>query len=386
MTRSTRCNARSLGTALLSTLLLSTLVLIQSAQAQTISVLYTFQGTPDGAQVYGNLAGDRAGNSYGVTTQGGAFDKGTIFKIDSAGTETILHNFNGDDGSPGYSGLTRDAENNLYGVTLGGGAFGLGTVFKIDSVGNFQTLHSFSGAPDDGSTPYSPIVIRDSAGNLYGTTTNGGTNDLGTVFKLDPAGNLTVLHSFSGTDGSLPTSGLIQDSQGNLYGTAEDGGAFDRGTVFKIDADGNITILHSFTDSEGAGPTTGLTSDAQGNFYGTTVGGGTFGNGTVYKLDPAGTLTVMHSFNASTEGIEPFGRLAQDNAGNLWGTTETEGPLSHGALYKLDMSGHITVYGFPDPAMGAFPFGGMIRDDQGNLYGGTTGGGIGVGTVYKISF
>jgi len=268
-------------------------------------------------------------------------------------------------------------------MTLGGGAYGKGTVFKIDAVGNFQSLYSFSGP--DGAYPYAPTVIRDPAGNIYGTTANGGANDLGTVFKLDTAGQETVLHSFSGPDGQLPTAGLIQDANGNLYGATIGGGAFGDGTVFKLDASGNETVLHSFAGSEGAGPTTSLIADSKGNFYGTTEGGGAFADGTVYKLDPTGTLTVLHSYEPTSDGIEPFGRLVHDNNGNLWGTTETEGPLQHGAIYKLDPAGNFSVYGFPDPAIGAYPFAGMIRDDQGNLYGGTTGGGLGWGTVYKIT-
>jgi len=180
------------------------------------------------------------------------------------------------------------------------------------------------------------------------------------------------------------TAGLIQDAEGNLYGATIGGGAFGGGTIYKLDASGNETILHSFSGSDGSGPTTSLIADSEGNFYGTTEGGGAFGYGTVYKLDTSGTLTVLHSYDAAADGVEPFGRLAHDNHGNLWGTTETEGPLNFGAIYKLDKKGNFKVYGFPDVSIGAFPFAGMIRDDQGNLYGGTTGGGTGWGTVYKI--
>jgi uncharacterized repeat protein (TIGR03803 family) len=367
-------------------LLLTMVVVEQGGQAQNINiqVLYQFAGTPDGGQVYGPLAGDRAGNLYGTTSQGGFYGKGSVWKLDASGKETVLYSFNGPDSSIGYTGLVRDAENNFYGMTLGGGTYDKGTVFKIDAVGNFQSLYSFSGP--DGAYPYAPNVIRDAAGNIYGTTANGGVYDLGTVFKLDTAGQETVLHSFSGSDGSTPTAGLIQDAKGNLYGATIGGGAFGGGTVFKMDSSGNETILHSFAGSDGAAPTTSLIADAKGNFYGTTEGGGAFGNGTVYKLDPSGALTVLHSYDAAADGVEPFGRLVHDNYGNLWGTTETQGPLGLGAIYRLDTKGNFTVYGFPDPSIGANPFAGMIRDSQGNLYGGTTGGGSGVGwgTVYKI--
>ena len=371
---------------LLGMLLLATVAVQQKVQAQNIDiqVLYQFAGTPDGGQVYGPLAGDSAGNLYGTTSQGGLYGKGSVWKLDASGKETVLYSFNGPDSSIGYTGLVRDAQNNLYGMTLGGGTYGKGTVFKIDAGGNYQLLYSFSGP--DGASPYAPNVIRDAAGNIYGTTASGGTSDMGVVFKLDPAGNETVLHSFSGPDGSLPTAGLIHDADGNLYGTTIGGGAFGGGMVFKLDSSGNQTILNSFSGSDGSGPTTSLIADARGNFYGTTEGGGAFGYGTVYQLDPAGTLTVLHSYDPNADGVEPFGRLVHDNYGNLWGTTETQGPLGWGAIYRLDRKGNITVYGFPDPTIGAYPFAGMIRDSQGNLYGGTTGGGAGVGwgTVYKI--
>jgi uncharacterized repeat protein (TIGR03803 family) len=372
--------------ALLSAMLLLILTgMPKDAEAQiNIQVLYQFGGTPDGGQVYGPLAGDSAGNLYGTTSQGGLYGKGSVWKLDASGKETVLYSFNGPDSSIGYTGLVRDAQNNLYGMTLGGGTYGKGTVFKVDGSGNYQLLYSFSGP--DGANPYAPNVVRDSAGNIYSTTASGGDFGLGVVFKLDPAGNETVLHSFSGPDGSTPTAGVIQDANGNLYGATIGGGAFGSGVVFKMDPSGNETILHSFSGSDGAGPTTTLTGDTEGNLYGTTEGGGAFGNGTVYKLDTTGSVTVLHSYDAAADGIEPFGRLAHDNKGNLWGTTETEGPLNLGAIYKVDKKGNFFVYGFPDVSIGAFPFAGMIRDDQGNLYGGTTGGGSGVGwgTVYKI--
>jgi uncharacterized repeat protein (TIGR03803 family) len=365
----------------LSVLLLSAVAFTQSLQAQNIQVLYEFADTPDGAQVYGPLAGDRAGNLYGTTSQGGVYNMGTVFKLDATGHETVLHSFNGVDGVAGYTGLVRDAENNFYGMTIGGGAYNLGTVFKIDAAGKFQLLHSFSGP--DGATPYAPNVIRDAAGNIYSMTSAGGAYGLGTVFKLDTAGQETVLHSFSGPpDGSEPTAGLIQDANGNLYGTTTDGGAFDLGAVFKLDPSGNETVLYSFSAIDGEHPTTSLMADSNGNFYGTTVSGGAFGNGILYKLDTAGTLTVLHSFDPDADGTEPFGRLVRDNSGNFWGTTETEGPWGVGTIYKLDVTGKFSVY---DPAGGANPFAGMIRDAQGNLYAGTAGGGKGVGVVFKLT-
>jgi uncharacterized repeat protein (TIGR03803 family) len=201
-------------------------------------------------------------------------------------TFALFYSFEGGtDGATPRAGLVRDAAGNLYGTTISGGAGGLGTVFKLDAVGSETVLHSFSGA--DGARPEAGLV-RDAAGNLYGTTAGGGASDLGTVFKLDTTGSETVLHSFSGADGDSPVAGLVRDAAGNLYGTTAGGGASGLGTVFKLDTSGKGRLLHSFTGgaTDGAFPAAGLVPDAAGNLYGTTTQDGAFGQGTVFKLRP----------------------------------------------------------------------------------------------------
>ena len=211
---------------------------------------------------------------------------------------TFTGGHGGTDGYRPQAGLVRDGAGNLYGTTYKGGgsgcsgAHGCGTVFKVDAAGNYTVLYRFtgSGVNGDGSHPYAKL-FRDASGNLYGTTYDGGAADQGTVFKLDTIGTETVLHSFTGQpfgpDGAFPRSNLVMDASGNLYGTTLLGGASGVGTVFRLDTNGNLTVLHTFTGGlDGGYPYAGLVIDAQGNLYGTTAGGGVADRGTVFKLTP----------------------------------------------------------------------------------------------------
>jgi uncharacterized repeat protein (TIGR03803 family) len=261
-----------------------------------ITVLHTFTGSRDGSIPMGRLVRDTAGNLYGTTEFGGSSigsGSGIVFKLNSTGKETVLHRFTGGaDGGEPVAGLIRDSGGNLYGTTGGGGSFGWGTVFKLDTAGKETVLYSFTDGAD-GATPYGS-VIRDAAGNLYGTASMGGAIEAcaggcGTVFKLDTSGKLTVLYTFTGDDGRSPYAGVIRDPAGNLYGTTRsggNGGTFSPGTVFKLDATGKETVLHNFVGgTDGADPVAGLIRDAAGNLYGTTPDGGA-GAGIVFKIAP----------------------------------------------------------------------------------------------------
>jgi uncharacterized repeat protein (TIGR03803 family) len=221
---------------------------------------------------------------------GGSSGYGTVFKVDTSHNETVLHNFKGfmnsDGAYPILAGLIRDKAGNLYGTTLGGGSFNGGTVFKVDTSGNEYVLYSFSGGTD-GANPEGSLVL-DKAGNLFGTTTQGGSSGYGTVFKLDTTGKESVLHSFTSVpDGAYPAgAGLVLDKAGNLFGTTTQGGSSNNGTVFKVDTSGNETVLHGFMNSDGARPFAGLIRDKAGSLYGTTFNGGSSGYGTVFKLIP----------------------------------------------------------------------------------------------------
>jgi uncharacterized repeat protein (TIGR03803 family) len=267
------------------------------------TVLYNFGGfLTDGVFPEAGLVRDDAGNLYGTASVGGAFRDGTVFRVSSAGKETVLLSFDGSDGWGPGGGLVRDSAGNLYGTTIEGGESGCpdgcGTVFVLEKTGQEKVLYGFSGPPADGSNP-SGNLLRDTEGNLYGATAYGGRGPsciselgCGTVFKVTPSGEETVLYSFSGgADGGVPPGGLIEDSKGNLYGTAGIGGDLTCGfvgcgVVFELSSTGKEKVLHTFTGppSDGNGPGALLLS---GNaFYGTTGEGGAYNCGTVFKITP----------------------------------------------------------------------------------------------------
>jgi uncharacterized repeat protein (TIGR03803 family) len=369
----------------------------RAAQGQTLTVLYSFKGGADGSGPTASLIRDTEGNLYGTTYLGGDLKCGTragcgtIFKLDATGKETVLHRFaGGAAGSNPFAGLIRDPEGNLYGTTVYGGDLncgdpsGCGTVFKLDATGKKTVLHSFAGPPD-GSTPYGGLV-RDAQGNLYGTTVFGG--NYGTVFKMDATGREAVLHSFTGgKDGSYPDSGVIRDAAGNLFGTTTYGGPSNLGTAFELDRTGKETMLYSFTGVDGDLPSAGLVPVGE-SLYGTTPYGGAFHEGNVFKMDKTGKVTGLHDFlGGGQEGSAPAAALIHDAAGNVYGTTLYGGFYNQGTLFKVDFTGNATVlHTFTGGADGGIPEAGVIRDASGNLYGTTmSGGAFGFGTVFKIA-
>jgi uncharacterized repeat protein (TIGR03803 family) len=331
-----------------------------------------------------------------------------------AQTFTVLHRFGGkSDGSNPRAGLIRDADGNLYGTTWQGGDlncrsnYGCGTVFRLDGKNKETILHAFAGVTD-GEGP-SASLLRDAAGNLYGTTVSGPAHLYGTVFKIDTSGKLIVLHVFSGgADGAFPYSALIADKTGNLYGTTFNGGVHGDGVVFKVSTSGKLTVLHSFSGGtqDGLLPLAGLLLDAVGNLYGTTTEGGYMGNGcrvvngcgVVFKLAKNGELTLLYSFTNSSDGAVPKSRLVSDGAGGFYGTTSSAGdvtcdpPFGCGNVFKLDGSGKLTpLHNFSGEADGAFPAGDLILDASSNIYGATAEGGdlacdqdFGCGIVFKV--
>jgi uncharacterized repeat protein (TIGR03803 family) len=356
-------------------------------------VLYSFTGGADGGGPQAGVIRDSAGNLYGTTsygtTSGGGANWGVVYKVNTFGQETVLYTFTGGaDGGLPYAGVIRDAAGNLYGTTYLGGAAGAGVVFRVNSAGQETLLYSFTGGADGGLP--SAGVIQDSSGNLYGTTFEGGTAGWGVVYKLDTAGQETVLYSFTdGADGGNPFfAGVIRDSAGNLYGTAAGGGTANQGVVYKLDTAGQETVLYSFPGTAGGfDPSSGTIRDSAGNFYGTTTSGGTAGYGVVYKVDTSGRETVLHTFGSGADGRYIQAGVIRDSAGNLYGTAEVGGTAGRGAVYKLDATGHETVlYSFTGGADGGYPYAGVIRDSAGNLYGTTTSGGAaGRGVVYKVT-
>jgi uncharacterized repeat protein (TIGR03803 family) len=351
---------------------------------------------------------DAAGNLFGTTEYGEGV--GTLFELDKTGMEVVsivLLNYP-------LAGLIRDRAGNFYGTTSAGGGpgkcghYGCGTVFKV-SPNTFKVvvLHHFRGGNDQISPGYGPLV-RDAAGTLYGTTLGGIGGCCGTVFKIDKARKLTVLHTFAGgADGLRPAAGVIRDEQGNLYGTTSEAGTvnsncpFGCGTLFKIDPSGKETVLHSFTGgADGEYPLGALVRDGVGNLYGPTVFGGNgncpqeqLGCGTVFKLDTSGNETVLYSFTGGADGAFPQAGFVRDTAGNLYGTAKNGGNLNCtvykssgcGVVFKLDATGKETVLYTFSGADGAGPAASLLRDKKGNLYGTTLSGGNGYGVVFKLT-
>lgn len=251
--------------------------------------------------------------------------------------EKILHSFGkGSDGQNPYDRLFMDASGNMYGTTYFGGRNGKGTVFKITHDGIETVLYSFGMVPD-GQYPTAALFMG-SKGNLYGTTNKGGKYGNGTIFKIAPDGVETILQSFySVNDEKISDSSLVMGSRGNQYGTTYNGGTYKMGTVFKIAASGTKTILHSFGAlADGKVPDAGLIIDSGGNLYGTTNSGGAHDLGTVFKIAPNGVETVLHSFGVAPDGRYPEDRLVMDASGNLYGTTANGGANNGaGIVFKI---------------------------------------------------
>jgi uncharacterized repeat protein (TIGR03803 family) len=272
------------------------------------SVLYSFTGRHDGGNPTTGLIFDSSGDLYGTTGSGGAYQFGTVLKLTpqsrGAWTESVLYDFtNGDDGGEPTAGVISDSQGNLYGATLTGGKNQVGVIFKLSpakkGIWQISVLHSFTGGRD-GGFPNAASLVMDTTGNLYGTTSAGGAYEYGTVFKLTQSGGKwkeTVLHSFAnGADGAMPYSTVVFDSAGNLYGTTTQGGDLARcggsgcGVVFKLSPNSiggwKETTLHAFADDPGVEPLAGVILDSAGNLYGTTRGDGTTTFGSVFEITP----------------------------------------------------------------------------------------------------
>lgn len=320
-----------------------------------LSTLHTFGGSGDGANPASRVVFGPDGTLYGTTSAGGANRSGTVYNLRPPAsvcrstscqwTETILHNFTGSDGAgPQLGDLVFDAAGNIYGTTSSGGAFGQGVVFKLTPSGGSWTesvLYSFAGG-NDGAVPYSGVIL-DAAGNLYGTTTMGGANSMGTVYELtrsQSGWSETILYAFGGSDQSFsPYGGLIFDRQGNLFGSAS-GGPNGGGTVYElVPANGGWTYNLAYGFSGYAGPRDSPTMDASGNIFITDLSTGVpYQAGSVYKLTPGSggwTLTDLYDFIGASDGANPFGIVVLDAAGNVYGTTTLGGTHNLGVVFEI---------------------------------------------------
>jgi uncharacterized repeat protein (TIGR03803 family) len=321
------------GHSISRTLLLGIVLALGSSpllRAQSYSLLYSFQCGADASYPESALALDTAGNLYGTAAGGGTYGDGAVYMVSAAGAETVLHSFAGspDDGAfPTYGTPIRDLAGNLYGTTPNGGPHNTGVVFKVAPDGTETVVHGFPAYPGDGNTPYAGLIL-DGAGNLYGTTEQGGHSErgglsVGTVFEVTPSGVEKVVYEFGALRyGQLPLGGLVRDAAGNFYGTTYQGGSQDDGTVFRITPSGTESVLVSLIAGlNGENPFFGLLRDGAGNLYGSAGFGGASNLGTVFELTAAGEARLLHSFIGVPDGNQPYGSLVRDNAGNLYGST-----------------------------------------------------------------
>jgi uncharacterized repeat protein (TIGR03803 family) len=364
--------------------------------AQTFTILTSFNST-GGYNPNPTLVQGFNGNFYGTTyvsDEGNGL--GTVFEITASGKMGALNSFNYNNGAQPMVGLVQAANGDLYGTTSYGGTNAAGTVFEVTPAGTLTTLYNFCsiGVCADGYGGAG--LVQASNGNFYGTTLIGGAdgNDDGTVFEITPAGVLTTLHSFDGTDGSSP-QGLVQAANGNFYGTAGGGGANGGGTIFEITPAGTLTTLYNFCSLElcadGRNPVT-LLQASDGNFYGTSRNGG-FGNttncqfidgcGTVFELTPAGTLTTLHKFDFNV-GSQP-NALVQATDGNFYGIAGGGGIGNVGMIFKITSAGTFTTLHTFDFNDGAYP-NALMQATDGSFYGTTgAGGSNAVGVAFSLS-
>lgn len=337
--------------------------LVHSGPNWLFSLVYTFQGltqnSTDGSAPYSRVVIGPDGYLYGTTHSGGngqgckaLHGCGTVYRVrlkpgSIRWEETLLFQFGSDIGSnPDYGDLAFDSAGNLYGTTRNGGAYQQGVVYELSpNGGNWteQVLHSFAGSPD-GATPLSGPVF-DQTGNLYGATSAGGKNGWGTVYQLaaDSMWTERILHDFqNGSDGGAPGGGVFFDPSGNLYGATQTGGFGGSGTVFEMTllsgGGWSLNTLFGFPGVSPGGAYRTVIMDNAGNLYGTSATGGAHQWGSVFKLSPSNAGWVyspVHDFTGGSDGGMPYGSLALDANGNLYGTAYAGGGNGQGVVFEI---------------------------------------------------
>jgi uncharacterized repeat protein (TIGR03803 family) len=296
----------------------------------------------DGMRPMAALAQASDGGLYGTASSGGSFGYGTVFRLnDALSAATVIHSFGGSergDGAESHAGLLQGSDGFLYGTTYSDGVNGYGTIFRLNTNGtNYALRTSFSSVGGGGTHPYANL-IQGSDGALYGTTYSGGTYGYGAVFRVDaPAGGAApqFLHSFSNSagDGAFPYAGVVQGRDGFLYGTTYSGGMYGDGIVFRLKPDGSAySVMANFssTNSGGANPYGGLVQSFDGSLYGTTYSGGSNGYGAVFRIvNPSASSTPQFIYNFRD--------------GNLYGTTSSGGLNGQGAVYRITLDPRILV-------------------------------------------
>jgi uncharacterized repeat protein (TIGR03803 family) len=369
------------------------LPVVVECQSYSESALTVFSSATNGPVLpTGGLIIDGSGHLYG-SAQGGANHLGAIFEISPLGTLSEMHSFDTSDGSYPQVNPVRDKAGNLYGTTSMGGASAscaCGTLFKLTPGGEETVLHNFTGG-----FAYPSALALDASANLYGLEY---ANASGSIYEVATDGTFSVLYKFCSlsncSDGSIPVGSLIIDRTGNFYGATNQGGDFGKGTVFKLAPDRSESVLYSFTGgTDGGDPSGKLTEDAAGNLYGVTYSGGISASGiastsgAVFKITPAGAESVLYSFCQLAnckDGAQPQGPLAIDALGNLYGTTTFGGPRNHGVVFKLTPAGAESV--LHDLSIQADGGNGVVLDREGNVYFEIySGGKNNLGSVIKLT-
>ena len=346
-------------------------------------LLKSFTGA-NGRGPSGKLVEASDGYWYGTTSMGGATDLGTIFRMTSSGALTTLVTFAGPNGANPYGGLVQATDGYLYGLTGGGGSGSQGTAYRIDMGGTHTVLRSFAGS--DGFFPYAEL-IQGTDGLFYGTTMFGG-GGLGVIFKMTAAGAVTVLRSLSTADGGRPDGALLQASNGKLYGTAPNSGPSGAaGTVFEVTPAGAFTRLYAFS-GEPSTPYAPLLAHRDGSLYGVSAEGGAMASGTIFKLVPGVSFEVIHGFNATLNGSGAYDGLTMGADGSLYGTAPKGGASMVGTVFKVSPSDTFTLLTSASGtnANGFYPHGSVVQAVDGAFYGVMLAGGAGeAGTIYKMT-
>jgi uncharacterized repeat protein (TIGR03803 family) len=384
---------------------------LATISAATTDVIFSF-AEDNGEYADTDLETDSAGNIYGTTVLGGDFGSGTVFQLNptpNGWVQTVLYSFTGGaDGGEPYKGVSLDRAGNLYGTAVTGGSGscegGCGVVYKLTKSGGTWTqtvIHAFTGG-DDGSGPGARVTV-DRRGNIYGMAPTGGAYGVGTIYKIHQvagAWSFRVIHTFTGgDDGATGSAGRMILRRGRLYGAATTGGAHGSGVIFELSpravGEWDFRTIYAFNGQpDGSFPYGALLFGPSGKIYGTTYYGGANGIGAVYELSQRRlgewTENVIYSFQEGTDGNSPISNLVFDPAGNLYGTT-SEGGLGSGTIFKLTPIGggqwtETVVHAFAGPPDGAFAYNGMVVDGFGNFYGATVHGGMNDdGSVYKFT-
>lgn len=372
-----------------------------TANAQTETPLYSYPQTSRGNTGIlwpGLMTQGPDGEIYGTIASNGAHNYGSVYKISTTGQYTLVYSFCAEGGyclttgSYPEGGVQLGQDGNFYGTTTDGGTHNEGSVFKITPVGALTTLWNFSEGTthDEGYPVYPPFYGQD--GNFYGVAPGGYVGDYGEFYKVTTTGGAITPHPFNYTDGAVPSL-PIQGTDGNFYGTTQSGGdpTCKCGVVYKVTTGGVFKVLHAFKGypSDGYRPTGMLVQGYDGNFYGTTYQGGASNIGAIFKITPTGTMTLIHSFGSITgDGKLPLAGMSLGTDGNLYGTGSQGGKTNTGAIFKITTAGvYSLLYNFCSTTSckdGMGPATPLLQHTDGKFYGTTNGNSLGGSVFYSF--